>query len=129
MHQILGGGKAPSVHTLCPFGAIESLYTLLFMGSFIQKIYSGTVGLLVLSIFIAVLFRRSFCGLLCPFGALQELFSFIGQKIFGRRLIVPVNIDVENALKITSVECINCNECVLACPKKGALEVKTLGYV
>ena len=48
LHQVLGGGKAPSVHALCPFGALESLYTLLFLGTYVQKIYSGTVVLLVL---------------------------------------------------------------------------------
>lgn len=240
MHQVLGGGKAPSIHALCPFGALESLYTLLFMGSFIQKIYTGTVVLLVLTVVLAVIFRRSFCGLLCPFGALQEVFARIGQKIFKKRFSIPgkidkplrylkyivllltvgmawyygtlwmspydpysayahisavsetleenpiaifgfillaitligsfiydrffckyicpvgafygiigklsptkiqrndnlcthckicskacpVNIDVEKAVKVTSAECINCNECVLACPKKGALEVR-----
>ena len=243
MHQILGGGKAPSIHALCPFGALESLYTLLFMGTFIQKIYSGTVVLLVLTVILAILFRRSFCGLLCPFGALQELFAGIGRKLFKKRFIIPmqidrplrylkyvlllltvimawiygtlwmspydpysayshlydisgsieeeplaiigfilllftilgsflydrffckylcpvgafygiigkisptrverndslcthckicnkacpVNIDVEKAVKVTNAECINCNECVLACPRKGALEVKTAG--
>lgn len=93
LHQVLGGGKAPSVHALCPFGALESLYTLLFMGSFIQKIYSGTVVLLVLTIIIAILFRRSFCGLLCPFGALQEVFARFGKKVFKKRFIVPLKID------------------------------------
>lgn len=93
MHQVLGGGKAPSVHALCPFGAIESLYTLLFMGSFIQKIYSGTVVLLGLTVIIAILFRRSFCGLLCPFGALQELFGKIGRKVLKRRFVMPQSID------------------------------------
>lgn len=93
MHQVLGGGKAPSVHALCPFGALESLYTLLFMGSFIQKIYSGTVVLLILTIVLAILFRRSFCGLLCPFGALQELFGGIGRKIFKKRFSIPRKID------------------------------------
>lgn len=242
MHQVLGGGKAPSIHALCPFGALESLYTLLFMGSFIKKIYSGTVVLLILTIAIAVLFRRSFCGLICPFGALQEVFARIGQKIVKKRFVIPqkidrplrylkyvvliltvgmawylgalwmspydpysafahlsavsdtikeepativgfillaitligsllydrffckylcpvgafygiigkisptkverndnlcthckvcnkacpVNIDVEKAVKVTSAECINCNECVLACPRKGALEIKTV---
>ncbi|MDA8229165.1 MAG: 4Fe-4S binding protein [Desulfitobacterium hafniense] len=89
MHQVLGGGKAPSVHALCPLGALESLYTLLFMESFIQKIYSGTVVLLVLTIILALLFRRSFCGLLCPFGALQEVFARLGIKIFKKRLVIP----------------------------------------
>ena len=93
MHQILGGGKAPSVHALCPFGALESLYTLLFMGSFIQKIYSGTVVLLILTVIMAILFRRSFCGLLCPFGALQELFGRLGRKIFKKHFLMPVFLD------------------------------------
>ena len=93
MHQVLGGGKAPSVHALCPFGALESLYTLLFMGSFIQKIYSGSVVLLILTVIIAIIFRRSFCGLLCPFGALQELFGKAGRKVFKKRFIMPTYID------------------------------------
>ncbi|PHJ38717.1 4Fe-4S ferredoxin [Desulforamulus profundi] len=241
MHQLLGGRKAPSIHALCPFGALESLYTLLFMGSFIKKIYLGTFVLLILTVVLAILFRRSFCGLLCPFGSLQEAFSLLGRKIFKKRFIVPqkidkplrylkyvillltvamawyygklwmapydpysayshiwtvsesikedphaivgfillavtllgsflydrffckylcpvgafygiigkisptrverndnlcihckacnkacpVNIDIAKAVKVTSAECINCNECVLACSKTGALEVKT----
>ncbi|NLI91543.1 MAG: 4Fe-4S binding protein [Peptococcaceae bacterium] len=240
MHQVLGGGKAPSVHALCPFGALESLYALLFMGTFIKKIYSGTVVLLILTVVLAILFRRSFCGLLCPFGALQEIFAKIGYKVFKKRYVIPeridrplrylkyfillltigmawytgtlwmsaydpysayshlsavsdtikedplaiigyilliltaagsflydrffckylcpagafygiigklsptkierndelcshckacnkacpVNINVVKTEKVTTAECINCNECVLACPRKGALEVK-----
>lgn len=93
MHQVLGGGKVPSVHALCPFGALESLYSLLFMGSFIRKIFSGTVVLLILTVIMAILFRRSFCGLLCPFGGLQELFGRIGRKVLKKRFIIPVFID------------------------------------
>lgn len=93
MHQLLGGGKSPSIHALCPYGALESLYALLLSGTFIQKIYSGTVILLGITILIAILFRRSFCGLLCPFGALQEFFARIGRKIFKKRPVVPVRAD------------------------------------
>ncbi|MBC3887900.1 4Fe-4S binding protein [Acetobacterium paludosum] len=93
MHQALGGGKAPSIHALCPYGALESLYTLFLTGSFIKKIYTGTVVILVLTVALAVLFRRSFCGLLCPFGALQEIFAKIGQKLFKKRLIIPQKVD------------------------------------
>jgi polyferredoxin len=63
------------------------------MGSFIQKIYSGTVVLLILTVIMAILFRRSFCGLLCPFGALQELFGRIGRKVFKKQFIIPTYID------------------------------------
>lgn len=93
MHQILGGGKSPSIHALCPYGALESLYALLISGSFIQKIYSGTLILLGVTVLIAIFFRRSFCGLLCPFGALQELFARVGLKIWKKRLIIPVRLD------------------------------------
>jgi len=93
MHQVLGGAKASSVHALCPYGALESLYALIFTGGFIKKIYSGTVVLLILTMGIAIIFRKSFCGLLCPFGALQELFGTIRQNIFKKRFVVPEKID------------------------------------
>lgn len=93
MHQVLGGGKAPSVHALCPYGALESLYVILFSGTFLQKIFSGTLVLLILTVVIAILFRRSFCGLLCPFGALQEFFGKIGLFLFKKRFTLPENLD------------------------------------
>lgn len=93
LHQILGGGKAPSIHALCPYGALESLYTLIFSGTFIQKIFSGTLILLIITLVIALIFRRSFCGLICPFGALQEFVGIVGKKIFKRRFIVPSLLD------------------------------------
>ncbi|MHC1719769.1 MAG: 4Fe-4S binding protein [Clostridiaceae bacterium] len=93
MHQVLGGGKSPSIHALCPYGALESLYALMFSGTYIQKIYSGTFIIFGITLLIAILFRRSFCGLLCPFGALQELFARVGKRIFKKHLTVPVKAD------------------------------------
>jgi hypothetical protein len=46
LHQLLGGGKAPSIHALCPYGALESLYSLIFGGTFIEKIFSSKPVLL-----------------------------------------------------------------------------------
>lgn len=93
MHQVLGGGKSPSIHALCPYGAIESLYAIIISGSMLQKIYTGTFLLLGVTVLIAVLFRRSFCGILCPFGALQELFARIGLKIWKKRPTIPFKAD------------------------------------
>jgi NAD-dependent dihydropyrimidine dehydrogenase PreA subunit len=93
MHQVLGGGKAPSVHALCPYGALESLYSLLLTGSFIKKIYSGTVVLLGITVVLAILFRRSFCGMLCPFGALQELFQKLRTVTIKKRFVIPEKVD------------------------------------
>ncbi|WP_075865544.1 4Fe-4S binding protein [Carboxydothermus islandicus] len=92
LHQT-AEGTYPSIHALCPYGGLESLYALLFSGSFIKKIFTGTMVLLVLSVLITFLFRRSFCGLICPFGSLQEFFALLGQKIFGRRFNMPEIID------------------------------------
>lgn len=93
LHIANGGGKSPSIHALCPFGGLESLYQVFTTGSFISKIFSGTLILFVITLVIAILFRRSFCGLICPFGAIQEFFAKVGQKIFRKRLIIPSKVD------------------------------------
>lgn len=93
LHQLLGGGKEPSIHVLCPYGGLETLYSLIFGGTFIEKIFSGTLIILVVTLIIALIFRRSFCGLICPFGALQEFFGLIGKKVFGKRFIIPERAD------------------------------------
>lgn len=76
LHQILGGGKAPSIHALCPYGALESLYTLIFSGTFIQKIFSGTLVLLIITLFIALIFGEASADLSVlsvPFRSFLEL--------------------------------------------------------
>jgi len=93
LHQVLGGAKSPSIHALCPFGGLESLYTTFTTGGFIEKVFSGTMILFAITLVIALIFRRSFCGLICPFGAIQEFFGKIGQRIFKKRFIMPANID------------------------------------
>ena len=95
MHQIIGGSAegSPSIHALCPYGALESLYQVLFSGAIMQKIYVGTFILLIASILVALVFRRSFCGLICPFGAIQEFFGAIGLKLFGKRFKINTKLD------------------------------------
>jgi ferredoxin len=78
---------------LCPFGGLESLYTLFTTGSFIGKNISGTMILFAITIVIALIFRRSFCGLICPFGAIQEFFAKLGQRLFKKKFIMPERID------------------------------------
>jgi polyferredoxin len=93
LHQIKGGGEAPSIHALCPYGGLESLYTVIFSGTFVQKIFLGTMTLLTMTLLLSILFRRSFCGFICPFGALQEFFGLIGKKLLRKRFILPEKID------------------------------------
>lgn len=93
LHTIVGGDKYASIHALCPYGALESLYNLTFSGTLIQKIFSGTFVLLILTLIIAIIFRRSFCGLICPFGTIQELFGLLGKKILKKRFELSSKVD------------------------------------
>lgn len=93
LHQVQGGAKAPSIHALCPYGGLESLYQFFSQGSLVSKIFSGTMILFAITMVLAIVFRRSFCGLICPFGAIQEFFAKLGQKVLGRKRIIPAVID------------------------------------
>ena len=95
MHQVKGGGPegSPSIHALCPYGGLESLYTVFTTGSMIDKIYSGTFVLFFVSILTAVFFRRGFCGWICPLGGLQEFFGRIGRKVIGKQFVMPHKAD------------------------------------
>lgn len=94
MHQLAQVAKPVGVDALCPFGGLETLWSLLSGGGFIQKVALSSLILLIGTVITAVLFRRVFCGYLCPLGALQELFGKIGHRIWGRkRPTVPAAID------------------------------------
>jgi len=70
-----------SVHEVCPYGGLETLYKF--------SIYSTSFLMLLVVVLITLFFRRSFCGLLCPLGALQELFAKLGKS----KYLVPQKID------------------------------------
>ncbi len=84
-----------SLHALCPFGGIETLFNLATLGVFVQKIHSSSVVLLALILFLAVLAGPVICGWVCPLGSIQEWVSSIGKRLFPKRFnqFVPVGID------------------------------------
>jgi NapH/MauN family ferredoxin-type protein len=93
MHQFIKGSTVVGVDALCPFGGIESAYNLITTGIGLQRIAASSFILLIGVLLVAILFRRSFCGLICPMGAIQELFARLGQRIIGGRLEMPSAID------------------------------------
>lgn len=94
-HQILGGGPSgsPPVDSICPFGAIESLYKLLATGKFIDKIDWSALVLLIGAIISTIIVGRYFCGWICALGTMQELFGKLGLKIFKKRFEVNARLD------------------------------------
>lgn len=98
-----GGGIAflssASLHAVCPFGGVETLYTYLSSGLFVQKIHDSSLVLAGIVILLSILFGPVFCGWVCPLGTVQEWVSKIGKKVFKRRFnhFVPAKLD--NALR------------------------------
>ena len=93
MHQYSKGWVPPGVDAFCPFGGIESAFSLIVNGTMLKKIAWSSFTLLLAALLTVVLFRRSFCGNLCPLGALQELFGKIGKKVFGKQAAIHTGID------------------------------------
>ncbi len=87
------GYVAPSIHAICPYGGLESTLSLLAAGTFLKKIVIGTYVLFGVTVLLALVLRRSFCGQICAFGGLQEFFGKIGKKLFKRRPVVPQRLD------------------------------------
>lgn len=87
------GYAAPSIHALCPYGGLESMLSIIAVGTFLKKILIGTFVLFGTTVLLAVVMRRTFCGQLCAFGALQEFFGKIGKKLFKKRPVVPQKLD------------------------------------
>ena len=87
------GYVGPSIHALCPYGGLESMLSLIAVGTFLKKIVIGTFVLFGSTVLLSIAMRRSFCGQICALGALQEFFGKIGSKLFGKRLVVPQKLD------------------------------------
>lgn len=92
--HVAGNKLYPTIHAICPVGGIETLYYYLTNnGATLSKVFSGTIGLLIITVVLAVVFRRTFCGLICPFGTIQEIFGNMGRRILKKRYTVPAVID------------------------------------
>jgi polyferredoxin len=85
-----------SLHAVCPFGGVVTIYQYATSGTFVQKIHESAFILMILGFLLAVLFGPVFCGWICPFGTLQEWIASLGRKIFKRRRFnhfIPQKID------------------------------------
>jgi polyferredoxin len=100
-HTLAESGKdipflsSASLHALCPFGGVVTIYQLATAGTFVQKIHQSSFILMVLGLISAILFGPAFCGWVCPLGTIQEWVGRIGATIFKRRYnhFIPEKLD------------------------------------
>jgi polyferredoxin len=87
--------SSASLHAVCPFGGVETLYTFLASGLFVQKVHSASLVLMSIVFLLAVLFGPVFCGWVCPLGTVQEWVGKLGRRFFKRRYnqFVPYKLD------------------------------------
>ena len=84
-----------SLHAICPFGGVVTIYDFVTTGGFIQKIHSSAFILMILALLSAILFGAIFCGYICPFGSYQEWIGKLGKRLFPKKYnkIVPAKLD------------------------------------
>ncbi len=84
-----------SLHAICPFGGVVTLYTYITDGILIKKIHESSLVLMGLVFFISLLVGPAFCGWVCPMGSLQEWMGKLGRRIFGKRYnrMIPKGAD------------------------------------
>lgn len=85
-----------SLHALCPFGGVVTIYQYATAGTFVQKIHESSFILMIIAFLMALLFGPVFCGWVCPLGSVQEWFAGIGRKLFKKRRynhFIPARID------------------------------------
>ena len=84
-----------SLHALCPFGGVVTLYNLITVGTLIQKIHASAIVLLALVMILTLFFGPVFCGWVCPLGSLQEWIGKIGRRLLKKRYnnLIPRKLD------------------------------------
>lgn len=100
-HNLVEEGKgiaflsSASLHALCPFGGVVSLYQFITTGTFVQKVHQSSLILMIIGIVLALLAGPVFCGWVCPLGTFQEWIAKIGKKIFKKRYnhFIPAEVD------------------------------------
>jgi len=111
-----------------PYGLIADVKLLNFFR------HIGETGLAVLGVIVAasVLVPNFWCRFLCPYGALLGLTAWLSPMKIRRNAepcidcgkcakACPSALPVDKLVKIQSVECTGCLECVAVCPAESAL--------
>lgn len=84
-----------SLHAVCPFGGVVTVYQFFATGAFLPKLHSAAFILMLLGLLVVLLFGPLFCGYVCPLGSVQEWVGKLGRKLFPKRYgkLIPQKAD------------------------------------
>ena len=84
-----------SLHAICPFGGVVTIYEFFTTGSFLPKLHSAAFILMALGLVVAFFFGPLFCGYACPLGSFQEWVGKLGRKLFPKVYgkLIPKKLD------------------------------------
>ncbi len=102
-------------------------------------LHLGTDILMVLLLLFAasLLIRNFWCRYLCPYGALLGIFGLVSPLMIRRNeaacsdcqrcsQVCPNCVDLAHGQDATSPECTSCLNCIVACPRPGALTISPI---
>ncbi len=92
-HASEPGGSSASTDALCPFGAVETLWTWLTTGTLIRKTHPSNLVLGGAVLAGVLLAGNAFCGWVCPFGTLQDGLHGLARRLHVPQLRIPRRVD------------------------------------
>jgi len=90
-----------SLHAICPFGGVVSIYKFATVGTFVQKIHESAFILMAAAFMLTIAFGPVICGWVCPFGSFQEWTTRLVRKITGKKLLFHIPEKIDKYLRFT----------------------------
>ncbi len=84
--------RPPGAEGFLPISSLMSMYLFVISGE-IHPVHPAGFFILLAAIVASFVVGKSFCSWLCPFGWLSELLGDIGEKLFRRKLKIPMWLD------------------------------------
>jgi polyferredoxin len=78
------GASMSGIEKYCPFGGLESAYSLLTSSRFTCAAGEANLSLLVALLVGTLIVRKAFCSWICPVGALSEAMAWVGGQLRRR---------------------------------------------
>ena len=87
--------SSASLHALCPFGGVVSIYQFATAGTYVKKTHESSFILMGIGFLLALVLGPAFCGWVCPMGSIQEWLGKLGRRIWKKRYnrFIPSRID------------------------------------